>query len=449
MKKTLSFLFAALFLLLCLLPVSGMLLWGESEAGANEVLSPRPALKTRTGELNTEYLTDLSDYIADRFALRQEFITLWAKLNSSLFQTSVTENVLLGEDGWLYYAPTLPDYLGTDTMSARESWCAVRTLYLLQEYAESRGGDFLFTVAPNKNNLYSDNMPSYIPADGVKNRELLRTHAEDMGVRFLDLTNVFSEQTETLYFKTDSHWNAKGAALAADTILGALGRSSGYFASDFAAAEHRGDLYEMLYPAGTYTEPDFAYAPGFTFTYTSKSTDADSITLSTESGGEGSLLMYRDSFGRNLYPYLADSFGEATFSRKNDYDPTAMADGGTLVIELVERNLRYLNEYAPTLPAPERAVDLSSAAASDAVCTAKVAKTNLDGFVKITGNFAGDLPFYNSVVYIRCGDTVYEAVPTPTGFAATLPGNTETPPAAEVFLTSAQRKLIVLPVVYE
>ena len=159
--------------------------------------------------------------------------------------------------------------------------------------------------------------------------------------------------------------------------------------------------------------------------------------------------MYRDSFGRNLYPYLADSFSDAVFSRKNDYDPTAMADGGVLVIELVERNLRYLNEYPPTLPAPLREVDLSDALLSDGVCTAGAAKTNLDGFVKITGIFAQDLPARDSVVYIRCDGAVYEAVPTPTGFAATVPGSAETPPAAEVFVTSADGALLSLPVVYE
>ena len=449
MKKVFSFLFAALFLLMCLLPVSGMLLWGESKAGANEVLSNRPALKTRAGELNTDYLTDLSDYIADRFALRQEFITLWAKLNAALFKTSVTESVLLGTDGWLYYTPTLPDYLRNEPMTARECWCAARTLYLLQEYAESRGGEFLFTVAPNKNSLYGEHMPALIPADGIRSADMLKGLLEEMGVRYLDLFTLFEEQSEVLYYKTDSHWNGKGTALAADAVLRSLDRPSDYFAGPFAESTHTGDLYEMLYPAGTGAEADYTYAPGFAFSYTSQSTDADSITLSTAGGGEGSLLMYRDSFGRSLYPYLADAFAEATFSRKNDYDPTAMADGGTLVIELVERNLRYLNEYAPTLPAPLREVELSAAVPSGGVCTVKAAKTNLDGFVKISGNFAQDLPGRDSIVYIRSGDTVYEAVPTPAGFAVTLPGSPDAPPRIEVFVTSADGTLLALSVLSE
>ena len=71
MKKTISLLFAALFLLLCLIPSVGMLLFGESRAGANEVLASAPSLRNRDGTLNGGCLQDFSDYIGDRFFLRQ------------------------------------------------------------------------------------------------------------------------------------------------------------------------------------------------------------------------------------------------------------------------------------------------------------------------------------------------------------------------------------------
>lgn len=83
------------------------------------------------------------------------------------------------------------------------------------------------------------------------------------------------------------------------------------------------------------------------------------MTITTESGvGTGALLCYRDSFGRNLYPYLAESFASAEFSRRNEYTAATLPGGGTLVIELVERNLRYLVEYDSLAPAPERDASL-------------------------------------------------------------------------------------------
>ena len=419
MKRIVSLLYAAVFFVICLVPSVGLSLTGGAKAGANEVLATKPSLTTREGTFNDGVLSDLADYIGDRFFLRQEAVTAWAELNASLLKTSVTEDVILGTDGWLYYAPTLADYTRSDPMDARELWCAARVLYLLQEYAEGRGGRFVFTVAPNKNSLYKSAMPEYPVSDGPSNAEALSVYLEQMGVHYLDLFEVFSAGDEILYFPTDSHWNGRGAALAADRILGALGRKSMFFSGTFSAAVHTGDLYEMLYPAGKDTDADYAYAPGFTFS--ANTSNPDNIRISADGPGTGSLLMYRDSFGRNLYAYLADSFARAQFSRRTDYDPTAMEDGGALVIELVERNLRYLNRYAPSLPAPERDPGTVGGAAARGEIPVLVSEVS-EGLASITGTFGSISPDDDSPVYVSAGSAVYEAVPLPGGFAALLPG---------------------------
>ena len=416
-KKTISLLFTLIFLGLCLIPGAGLVLTGGAEAGANEILAPRPRLTDQEGGLNGAVLTELADYIGDRFYLRQECVTAWAGLNAA-FGSSVTEDVILGRGGWLYFAPTLPDYTRSEPMTARELWCAGRTLYLLQEYVESRGGQFLFTTAPNKNSLYDEAMPAYPRAEGESNAQRLQTVLADMGVDYLDLFSLFRAQSETLYFPADSHWNGRGAALAADAILSALGRDSAYFYGGFVPGEHRGDLYEMVYPAGKALDTDLVYSPGFTFA--ANSANPDSITLKTASeGGSGQLLMYRDSFGRNLYPYLAESFSASVFSRKTDYDPTAMADGGAVVVELVERNLRYLNANAPTLPAAAR--DASPAQNARPMGTLAVSRgEEKNNYVNYTGVFDDLLPDDASPVYVLAGGALYEAVPAPKGFSAWL-----------------------------
>lgn len=422
MKKTISILFAVLFLGLCLIPSVGLALTGGSGAAANQVLAARPSLTKKDGALDPDYLENLSAYVNDRFSLRQEAVTLWARLNAKLLRSSVTENVVLGRFGQLYFKPTLPDYTRCDPMTERELWCAARRLWLLQEYAEAQGGDFLFTVAPNKNQLYPEGMPALPVAEGPTNTEALYRKLDEMGVEYLDLHAIFrAAGTERLYFKTDSHWNSRGAALAADAILASLGRKTAYFSSRFTAGVHRGDLYEMLYPAGTETEPDFVYAPGFTFE--ASSTNADSITITSScASGEGTLLMYRDSFGRALYPYLAERYAEAVFSRKNDYDPTALAPGGTLVIELVERNLRYLLDYAPTLPAPLR-TEPEAAAAADAPGTLRctLAKGGPEGYTVLRGDLSLCPADADSPIYLAGADGVYEALPGAAEFSLCLP----------------------------
>ena len=130
-KKVVSLLFVGIFLFLCLVPSVGLLLTGGAEAGANEVLSSKPSLTRRDGSFNPDVLADLGDYVDDRFSLRQQCVTAWAGLNAALFRVSVTDSVVLGSDGWLYYEPTLADYTRAAPMTDRELWCAGRTLYLL------------------------------------------------------------------------------------------------------------------------------------------------------------------------------------------------------------------------------------------------------------------------------------------------------------------------------
>ena len=140
--------FIALLMALCLLPTLGMLIFGESEAGANEVLANAPRLKNRDGSFNTEVLSDLADYLGDRFFLRQEAITGWNAVNTRLLKDSPAQNVLPGRKGWLYYADTLPDYTRSAPLSEKELYSAARILALAQEYAESRDCRFVFTLCP-------------------------------------------------------------------------------------------------------------------------------------------------------------------------------------------------------------------------------------------------------------------------------------------------------------
>lgn len=364
MKKNLPYAaFTALILLLCLIPSLGMLLpKQEGAAGGNQALSRAPSLRDAEGNWNSKYLSQIQDYAGDNFCLRQDMITAWSALNAKGLHSSITEDVVLGSDGWLYFADTLPDYVGLDPMTDREIFSAARNLGLMAEYCGSRGARFLFTAAPNKNSLYWSNMPDLTlpaarePHDAKRLAEALAAQ----GVDYLDLFALFRGQEETLYFKTDSHWNGKGAALAADGVNQALGRSSDYFAGPFTREEvHKGDLYDMLYPAGEGLEEDQVYGGELTVEYDVPIRSAENLTIMTHGGGEGSLVMFRDSFGNNLYPYLADSFDAALFSRSMPcrLDLVDQREADHVVLELVERNLRYLIQNVSVMPAPSRGTE--------------------------------------------------------------------------------------------
>ena len=338
MKKSIwSKLYIALALLLLLAPFFGMWLLQPAQAAANQILSAPPQLRNRDGGWNLQVLNDSADYLADHFGLRQELVGLWSGLNAKLLASSAEDQVLLGREGWLYYAPTLPDYTG-QSLTDQELEAIARHLAQIQAEAESRGAVFLFTVAPNKNNLYPEYMPAAYPSrHGEGNLERLLPWLEAYGVRYVDLFPL-----ELPYYRTDSHWTAEGAARAADALLAALGRESAYAAAPFSeGAPRRGDLYEMLYPAREGAEPEILYGGALRFTHLNDPKDGNAITIRTQGGETGRLYCWRDSFGIALYPYLADAFAEADFSRSTDY---ALPEGSydAVILEIAERNLPNL-----------------------------------------------------------------------------------------------------------
>jgi len=414
MKKNFPYaIFTALILLLCLIPSLGMLLpEREDEAGGNQALSAVPSLRNAEGEWNPGYLSQLQDYAADNFFLRQDMISAWSALNAKALGSSIAEGVVLGKDGWLYFGDTLPDYAGTDPMSSRETFSAAHNLALISEYCESQGAEFLFTVAPNKNSLYPDHMPALSRTGVTSNAGLLAAMLEREGVAYLNCFDLFRAQEETLYFKTDSHWNSKGAALAADAVNEALGRSSGYFEGPFSPEMcHKGDLYDMLYPTGDGLESDQVYGGTLDFEYDAPIRSAENLTIMTHGGGEGSLLMFRDSFGNLLYPYLADSFDAALFSRSMPYrlDLVAQREADFVVAELVERNLRYLIQNIPLMPAPQREPLEEPLIWGDGVSFTVETAENLPGCILVTGTVPEAADPDSPVLVLTVDGTYYEA----------------------------------------
>lgn len=431
MKKLGLKIYIALFLIVCMVPALGMFVQGKVQPVGNEILQPAPKL-TKSGKFNTEVLVESSDYIADHFALRRPLASLWAGLNASVFNTSVEEQIMLGKDGWLFYTDTAEDCMGMglDDGLLRH---AANNLSLIQEYLESEGMDFCFVIAPNKGSLYPEMLPDYVKGDrSGANAVRLLPMLEQCGVNTADLFSAF-ENEEILYYETDSHWNSKGAALGADEILRSLGRDSNfYFGSFVAGEEHRGDLHEMLYPAGSHTETNLVPSEAFSFTSLKDTAGGNAINIQTENpAAEGRLFCWRDSFGVSLYPYLAESFQTAQFSRSFPYELPKAAELGAdcVVIELVERNLEQLLSNAAVFPAPTRDVAAQQNMALSLGCTADSEKSGLKHF---HGKLSGIPVDDGSSVYVQCGGNVFEAMVTADealGFSLWLPADGLAPTA--------------------
>ena len=214
-----------------------------------------------------------------------------------------------------------------------------------------------------------------------------------------------------LYHERDSHWNNKGAALAADAIMTDLVKMHDSYKDEAyeVRTDHIGDLDKMLYPKALTPEDKtttFAYVGEVESNFDPKITTVNPVK-------EGSLVMYRDSFGNTLLPFFADAYANAYFSRGVPYQlsdvDTQNAD--TVVVERAERFLPEMAKNPPVLEGSLTLLDKEEdEVAADGAENLTMRRQGL--FFQITGKIDPQYLDWDSKIYLRInGQMVYEAFP--------------------------------------
>ena len=361
MKKTAYKIYIIICVAICAFPLVGMIFKPTTETTDNRAMKEFPSLTAKDGKINLKFFDEFEGYFNDHFAFRNEFVFADAKIQSDVFKVSAVDGVIRGSDGWLYYKSTLDDYLGTKEMSGRQLYNLAHNISLIDSYLKSRDKDFVFTVPPNKNTLYGKNMPYYYShvVQKTHNIEKLIPLLEEKEVPYVDLFEVFEAQGETLYLKRDSHWNNKGALLAYNEIMDGISHPHEDY-SDVTANRSMGelgDLNKMLYTFYGEKELNYQYDITFKYSYSDGFQSVEDGFIETTGGkGTGTLLMFRDSFGNTLIPFVADQYENAWFSKGMPHPLEAYLEEynpDSVIFEKVERNLGDYITMPPIISAPE------------------------------------------------------------------------------------------------
>jgi hypothetical protein len=302
-------------------------------------------------------------------AYTDEAVTLKDLALGKLFGVSGNGQVIAGKDGWLFYSETLNDYTGAGRMTEAQLKELAEKIAGLDEYCRGNGADFYLIVAPNKNTVYSEKMPGiYKKGDPGSNLELLLDKLAKKNVNAPDLAGSFRERIENvpevwkqtnaetyLYYKTDTHWNATGASVVSDYLTGKINGIDGdaYASRQLTCSGNTGgDLYKLLYPSrritagGNETDDSYSFAEVPDFEYAEEPVSMMDMDIKTFSEGkQGSVIVYRDSFGSELIPLLSGYFGSVRYLRGNmPYDLTYVAEEkpDAVVLVIAERNLEQL-----------------------------------------------------------------------------------------------------------
>lgn len=380
---------AALFLLLLWLPLMAMPLnlFDISERYELRHKATRPVFSL------SEWLgfpARFEAWFNDNFGLRGYLVTAGNWLTLSLFPgDSPDKRVLIGQQDWLYFSgqpalTSIHDYQGRRPFSPQQLETIRRHLLKRQDWLAARGIHYLLVIAPNKESLYPEFLPSHQQkVVGPSRLDQLADWLHDKPApNWIDLRpqlfQAKATQSLPLFYRTDSHWNKYGAFIGYQAIF-SIGHRLGWMPeplqSEQFALHNRpgfmGDLAQMLLAHDRYADSYIELTPRSTCrlqVIDPQSNQAipvfaplgkDLRRYHSECGTAGPLIVLHDSFSWNLIPYIAPHYHDSYFVQQSSF-PVELIDQVKpvlLIQEYVERDLQLILNAATageSLPLPNK-----------------------------------------------------------------------------------------------
>lgn len=358
--------FATVFFLMLLLPIAGQLAGWNNEVQLLERREPAafPSLP-HTRDALQAWPQQFDRYLIDRAGFRSAMVFAGSYIETHIFRHSTNDQVVLGNDGWLFYAGdhTLEQMRGTDlfTPAALDQW--IEHMEAQRNWLAARGIPFLIVVVPNKERIYHEHMPasagrlaSITRLTQIKHRLVERKST----LQLLDLTDalIAAKASVQVYAKRDTHWSGAGAFIGYLDIMRRLqpllpnleplrpeqmeNVAIRYPARDF-------DLMRMLGlglagKGETLEYPLIRGTPAWTTTRVDSVVDGKQrMRLTSTRANAPSAVWFRDSFSDTLAVYLNSTFSTVTLEGQAGFRfDRALIDEAkpdVVVYEFVERFL--------------------------------------------------------------------------------------------------------------
>ncbi|MCR5770224.1 MAG: hypothetical protein K6G87_03190 [Butyrivibrio sp.] len=369
MKKLNQRIYMVILTVLILIPVVlyaiiGKYLDSSTADKENRVMTEFPTLA------NTqlfEYPTLFDAYMEDNLPYKNYLVSLNSKIDYYIFNTSSSGDVIVGDNGWLFYTghenndeDPLADYEGSNLYSQEELETIASNMIEARDFLAASGKEFVITMVPNKSRVYSEYMPA---ACGEVSQDCRLNQVYQYLSENTDLTIVspYSDimaykeaHPETqLYFKYDTHWNNFGAYVAAQSIS----RVWGFEMPDLDTVEQvyvDSDTYDLarMINLGDNLKEQAPIATAYSghMAKVEILSDGMSFTGTVESGTADNRKLYiiGDSFSALLFPYLACHFNSSQSDMYYNYTYTSLEnyDPDVVVFEVVERYLNNMLHFS-------------------------------------------------------------------------------------------------------
>ncbi|MDL2264207.1 hypothetical protein LJC31_06095 [Synergistaceae bacterium OttesenSCG-928-I11] len=274
--------------------------------------------------------------------------------------------VLLGKDGWLFYksqsdGDSIGDFTGTAVFLEREKERILKSLTDANKYCSENGIFFTFLVAPNKENIYADKMPTEIVKVADKTRtdlliEYLREKTKINIVypkkELLDLCNQYQ-----LWHKHDTHWSSLGAFVAVQQLIDSWGYGRSFLKNEKIKTillnnnnkEADGDLAKMCHMTWLFKEKKKYSIDGEKVIdpkkFSEEQKEGFSHFVNPSYLHDETMLLIGDSFRVALVSHLFQQFHHLFVIHRYNYSPEILQkiNPNRVIVEYVER---YVADFA-------------------------------------------------------------------------------------------------------
>jgi hypothetical protein len=190
----------------------------------NRMLAPSPPPpRSLAGWLT--YPKAVNAYLRDHFAFRRILISADNQLHWCLGGQIDGGEVLRGKADRLFLRENLLIVSGAVVRPAAvEAYGAL--LCKMQAQLAPRSVTLVFSMAPSPAVIYPEDLPDWVPHGAPSEADLVLSKARACGVKAVDLRPalIAAKAGGSIYYHHDTHWTAKGALIAYNRLVLALGR---------------------------------------------------------------------------------------------------------------------------------------------------------------------------------------------------------------------------------
>lgn len=317
MKLLISVLFTTLLFVIPLAVFVAPEKW-DSESERRPIAAfPKVPFKPQSRSVKT-FFKRLDAFFVDRFPLRSSLLGLSRALHEVSGDSLDATKSFRGKEDWLFlgnsYVNTVDKLQGNMVLSGNELERLTEVYEKYRDAAEKSGAEFYIFIGPNKSSIY----PEYLPPVIIPTRQrfispLLDSLAE-AGVKVYDPTDRLIKAKASgslLYYRTDTHWNPRGAHEAFNGFsewvkLPALPSFS------FSEVPARGG--DLVYIGGY---KSFPLSGGDRFALhwdvPLSLREEDGSIINAHAASDKTVWVFGDSFTIGLKPYITATFKESRF----------------------------------------------------------------------------------------------------------------------------------------